>query len=81
MKKRVTIIAAIVAGVIALPWILGILWIAGRSFCGKIDEWRYSPTAQFQANDWKRPNKKYRYAVLDDVAAKVIISGMKEEVE
>jgi hypothetical protein len=51
MKKRVTIIAAIVAGVTALPWILGVLWIAGRSICGKIDEWRYSPTAQFQAND------------------------------
>jgi len=79
MKRRGIIIAVIVIGLIASPWILGAMWIAGCSIYGKIDELRYSPTAQFQATDWKSPDKKYRYSVLDYVPAKVIIAGMKEE--
>jgi len=79
MKRRGIIIAVIVIGLIASPWILCAMWLAGCSVYGKVDEWRYSPTTQFQSTDWKRPDKKYRYAVLDYVATKVIISGMKEE--
>jgi hypothetical protein len=79
MKRRGIIIAAIVMAIFASPWILGAMWIAGCSIFGIIDEWRYSPTTHFQATDWKNPDKKYRYAVLDHVAAKVIVAGMKEE--
>ena len=79
MKRRAIIVAVAVIGLIASPWILGAVWIAGGTVYGKIDQWRYRPTAEFRDTDWKRPNKKYRYAVLDHVVAKVALVGMQEE--
>ena len=79
MKRRIVIIAAVVVGLLASPWILGAAWMAGGTVYGKIDQWRYQRTAEFRDADWKRPNRKYRYAVLDHVAAKVVSAGMKEE--
>lgn len=76
MKRRAIIIAAIIIGLIASPWILAIAWIAGGSVYGRIDQWRYRPTTEFRAPDWKSPNQKYRYAVLDYVATQVVVPGM-----
>jgi hypothetical protein len=45
---------------------------------GWIDEWRHRPTADFRETDWKRPDRKYRYAVLDHVAAKIVTVFMSE---
>ena len=55
------------------------MWITGGSIYGQIDIRHYQPTTDFREADWKRPDLKYRYAVLDHVAAKVISAGMKEE--
>jgi len=79
MKRRPIIIAAIAIGLIGSPWILGVIWVAGASTYGKIDEWRYNRTTEFRDSTWKLPDKKYRYAVLDYVAEKVVLAGMKEE--
>ena len=76
MKRRAVIIAAIVVGLFASSYIIGALWFGGSTVFGKIDQRRYSSTTDFRPGDWKRPNLKYRYAVLDFVATNVVVGGM-----
>jgi hypothetical protein len=79
MKKVILIFIAVVLGGFLAQWILGFVLIAGGSVYGQFDQWRYKPTEEFRESDWKRPDLKYRYSVLDHVAAKVVAVGMKRE--
>ncbi len=79
LKRRAVIAGIVIVAVLFSPWILAGLWVAGGTVYGKIDQWRYGRTEEFRVADWKRPNLKYRYAVLDHVVDKVVSVGMKEE--
>lgn len=76
MKRRS--ITIVVSGLVLLasPWILAVLWLGGGTVYGQVEKWYFSPTDRFSAAEWQRPNMKYRYAVLDYVATKVVHSGM-----
>ena len=81
MKKR-TIIGLIILAVVTSPWWLGAIFIGGSALRGRIDEGIYQPTTKFDSAKWQEPNRKYRYAVLDTVAKKIITTSMtKTEVE
>lgn len=54
------------------------LYIGGATIYGKIDVIRYAPTTEFTSGRWQKPNRKYRYAVLDTVATRIITNGMQE---
>lgn len=76
MTKRVVIGAIIVVAILVSPWILATAWMAGNTAIGNLDKWRYRPTSEFRPADWKQPNLKYRYSVLDYVASQVVTNGM-----
>ena len=77
MKKRIKI-GLVILAVITSPWWLCALYLGIATLWGKIDEARYAPTTHFDAARWQKPNRKYRYAVLDTVAKTVIAQGMTE---
>ena len=60
-------------------WIFGFVYIGGGIIYRKIDTWRYQPTKQFIESKWKRPNYKYRFAVLDYVVNKKLFEGMGKQ--
>ena len=64
----------IAMAVLAWPWI----WIFGNIAYGKVDEWRYARTESFNPQRWRRPNLKYRYAVMTEVKENRIKPGMDQ---
>jgi len=75
MKKKILVVIAILA-VLSSPWWAGAIYIGGALISGKIDEVIYRPTTKFSPKKWKKPNQKYRYAVLDTVANTIITTNM-----
>jgi hypothetical protein len=77
MKKRL-VIGLVVLGILLLPWIIGATWLVGGAIFGEIDTWRYRPTREFRTADWKQPDYKYRYAILDYAAGNIVTNGMSQ---
>jgi hypothetical protein len=77
VKKRI-VIGVVILGILLSPWIISVSWLAGGSLFGKFDSWRYRPTQEFRSTDWKQPNYKYRYSVLDFVVGKIVTNGMSQ---
>ena len=77
MRNRIIIGLAILAAVTS-PWWLFALWLGGATLWGRVDEYRYAPTAHFDAARWQRPDRKYRHAVLDAVAKNIVTQGMAD---
>lgn len=76
-----SVVAALGAATIVLVGLIvtpvgPLLRMTGDIGYSYLDNWRYSPTTDFRPRDWQRPNRKYRYAVLDHVIAKVVVPGM-----
>lgn len=63
-----------ILSLIAAPYAAMLFWLGGGLLLGKLDEWRYRPTSDFHSSRW-RTNRKYRFAVLDHTATKVISPG------
>lgn len=76
--KKMAIIGLLVLAVVTSPWWLFALYLGGASLWGRIDEAHYRPTTNFDAARWQKPERKYRYAVLDSVAKAVVTQGMAE---
>jgi len=77
MKKRI-IIGLVILAVITSPWWLLALYVGGATLWGRVDDARYAPTTHFDATRWQKPDRKYRYAVLDAAAKNVLTQGMTE---
>ena len=60
------------------PWWLMAVYIGGASLYGRIDKFRYDPTTHFDPSKWQKPDRKYRFAVLDTVAKQIITPGIPE---
>ena len=54
------------------------IYMGGATVYGKVDKIRYAPTAEFTSSRWQKPDRKYRYAVLDTVATRIITNGMQD---
>jgi len=79
VKNKIYISVAAAITVFAMPYVLVLLWMGGNTVNGKIDLWRYHPTQEFKVTDWKRPNLKYRYAVLDHVVNIIVEKEMSKD--
>lgn len=71
MKRQIASISGIVLVVLTAPFTIPAIY-------SLVDEWRYRPTTNFQEHTWKSPDRKYRYAVIDHVAAKVVSVGLDQ---
>jgi hypothetical protein len=77
MTKGTKIAVGILVALTA-PWWLMAGYIGARSVYGRIDEYRYRPTSQFEATRWKSHDMKYRYSVLETVAKRIVSPGMTD---
>jgi hypothetical protein len=64
--------------VLSAPYWLMAIFIGGASIYGKVDKVRYAPTTEFTSDRWQKPNRKYRFSVLDKVATQIVTNGMAE---
>lgn len=77
--SRLIWILVVVVFMLLAPWILSFSYMAGKMGYGVIDEWRYAKTANFSSDRWKKPDRKYRYSVLDAVVSSEIKPGMSAD--
>lgn len=77
MKKRTTI-GLIVLATITAPWWIMASYMGICSLRGRIDEYVYRPTNEFDSAKWQEPNRMYRYAVLGHVTTNIITPGMSQ---
>jgi hypothetical protein len=70
-------IALVVLLIVTAPWWLMAIYMGGATVYGRVDKIRYAPTAEFTSSRWQKPDRKYRYAVLDTVATRIITNGMQ----
>jgi hypothetical protein len=75
MKRGIKIGLVALAGITS-PWWLFALYLGWGALVGRIDKVRYAPTTVFEAARWQKPDRKYRYAVLDFVAKSIVTQGM-----
>ena len=54
------------------------IYIGGATLYGKADKIRYASTTEFTSSRWQKPDRKYRYAVLNAVATRIITNGMRD---
>ena len=75
MKKGIKIGLIVLAGITS-PWWLFAIYLGWGTLIGHIDRVRYAPTTNFESARWQKPERKYRYAVLDTVVKTVVTQGI-----
>ena len=78
MKKWAKI-AIVIFIALTSPWWLTAGCLGVSMIYGEIDEYIYSPTADFDSERWKEGVSKYRYSVLEAVAEGIIEKGISKD--